>query len=316
MSANPARPTVSVVMATYNRSELLPYSIGSVMRQSFQDWELLVIGDACTDDTGQVVAALAAADPRIRFVNCTPRCGEQAGPNNHGVGLARGRYIAFLNHDDLWLADHLERGVATIERLGADLVFPLPLNIDRQGVPRLYRVDVDGLYHPWTFVPASYWLMRREMAADVGAWRFSNEIWGINTSQDFLYRAHKAGKRMVLDRRVSCLVFSSGNRPGSYKLRDGSELAAWFRRICDDDGLVEELLIALSIDVYGDEPRLWRGVGRQLRSALARRWWQFYLDLGGNPQALAGFLSRRGRGAWLDRLYAYRGLPPRDRIRT
>lgn len=133
-------------MATYDRSELLPYSIGSVMRQSLPDWELIVVGDACTDDTAQVVGELAAADPRIRFVNRTPRCGEQAGPNNHGVKLAQGRYIAFLNHDDLWLADHLERGVDAIERLGADLVLPLPLNIDRHGVPGQYRVDPDGVY--------------------------------------------------------------------------------------------------------------------------------------------------------------------------
>jgi glycosyltransferase involved in cell wall biosynthesis len=303
-------------MATYNRSELLPYSIGSVMRQSLRDWELIVVGDGCTDDTAQVVDGLAAADPRIRFVNRMPRCGEQAGPNNHGVDLARGRYIAFLNHDDLWLADHLERGVESIERLGADLVFPLPINIDRHGAPGLYRVDSDGLYHPWTFVPASYWLMRREMAADVGPWRFSNEIWGINTSQDFLYRAEKAGKRMVLDRRVSCLVFSSGGRPNSYKLRDASELAAWFERIRDEPGLVEKLLIALSIDAHNHEPRFWREIGRQLRAAAARRAWQLYLDKGGNPQALVGFFRGGGRGAWLDRLYAYRGLPPRDKVPT
>ncbi len=138
MSTIPAMLTVSVVMVTYNRSELLTYSIGSVMRQSLPDWELIVVGDGCTDDTAEVVGNLAAADPRIRFVNRTPRCGEQAGPNNHGVELARGRYLAFLNHDDLWLADHLERSVETIERLDADLVFPLPLNIDRQGVPRRY----------------------------------------------------------------------------------------------------------------------------------------------------------------------------------
>ena len=316
MTTVPPSPTVSVVMATYNRSELLPYSIGSVMRQSLLDWELIVVGDGCTDDTARVVGDLAAADPRIRFINRTPRCGEQAGPNNHGVELARGRYLAFLNHDDLYLADHLERGVKSIERLGADLVFPLPLNIDRRGVPGLYRVDPDGLYHPWTFVPASYWLMRREMADDVGLWRFSKEIWGINTSQDFLFRAAQAGKRMVLDRRVSCLVFSSGDRPDSYKLRDGSELAAWFKRICGEPGLVQELLIALSIDAHNHEPRFWREIGRQVRAAAARHAWQLYLDKGGNPQALVGFFRGRGRGAWLDQLYAYRGLPPRDKIRT
>ena len=91
--------------------------------------------------------------------------------------------------------------------------------------------------------------------------------------------------------------------------------AAWFERVCSEAGLVEKLLIALSIDTYGHEPRFWREVGRQFRAALARRWWHFYLGCSGNPQALLGFLGRRGRGAWIDRLYAYRGLPPRDKIR-
>jgi hypothetical protein len=99
-------------------------------------------------------------------------------------------------------------------------------------------------------------------------------------------------------------------------LRDGSELAAWFKRICHEPGLVQELLIAMAVDSHNYEPRFWRDVGWQLRAAMARRWWQFYLDRGGNPQAFAGFLSRRGRGTWLDRLYAYRGLPPRARLRT
>lgn len=119
---------------------------------------------------------------------------------------------------------------------------------------------------------------------------------------------------MMLDRRVSCLVFASGDRPNSYKLRDGRELAAWFKRIRDEPGLVQELLIALSIDTHNHEPRFGREIGRRLRAATARRAWQLYLDKGGNPQALVAFLGG-GRGAWLDRLYAYRGLPPRDKIR-
>src|SRR5688572_3928903 len=76
-------PTVSVVMATYNRSNLLPLVIHTVLWQTFTDWELLVIGDACTDDTEAVVKSIG--DPRIHFFNLPVNCGDQSGPNNEGM---------------------------------------------------------------------------------------------------------------------------------------------------------------------------------------------------------------------------------------
>ena len=90
---------VSIITATYNRSEVLKWAIRSVLAQTFCDWELIVVGDACTDDTEQVVASFT--DPRIRFVNRSTSFGEQSGPNNDGFFLANGRLIAYLNHDDL-----------------------------------------------------------------------------------------------------------------------------------------------------------------------------------------------------------------------
>src|SRR5688572_8257735 len=75
-------PSISVVIATYNRSRMLAYAIESVLRQTFTDWELIVVGDACTDDTAEVVARYVAADPRVRFVNLERNWGEQSAPNN------------------------------------------------------------------------------------------------------------------------------------------------------------------------------------------------------------------------------------------
>ena len=67
--------TVSVVMATYNRPRALRLAVASVRAQTFTDWELIVVGDACTDETAEVVAGFG--DARIRFVNLPVRCGEQ-----------------------------------------------------------------------------------------------------------------------------------------------------------------------------------------------------------------------------------------------
>src|SRR5687768_2452137 len=100
-------------MATYNRSNLLPLVIHTVLWQTFTDWELLVIGDACTDDTEAVVNSIG--DPRIHFFNLPDNCGDQSGPNNEGMRRARGKFVAFLNHDDFWMPEHLANAVARLD---------------------------------------------------------------------------------------------------------------------------------------------------------------------------------------------------------
>src|SRR5205085_4916401 len=99
-------PRVSVVIATYNRSAMLRCAVQSVLTQGVSDLEVLVVGDRCTDDSADVVAALG--DTRVRFRNRETRCGSQWGPDNDGVQEARADYVAFLGHDDLWLPWHLE----------------------------------------------------------------------------------------------------------------------------------------------------------------------------------------------------------------
>ena len=114
------RPAVSIVLATYNRPAVLAFAIRSVLAQDFADWELIVVGDRCSEATG--VLAGSFADPRIRYVNLALNYGEQSGPNNVGIARARGRTIAFLNHDDCWFPDHLRAAMDWLEASGADAV--------------------------------------------------------------------------------------------------------------------------------------------------------------------------------------------------
>ena len=73
---------VSVVIATYNRSNVLRLAIETVLWQTYTNWEIVVVGDCCTDDTAEVVASFKA--PRVRFYNLRENFGEQSGPNNFG----------------------------------------------------------------------------------------------------------------------------------------------------------------------------------------------------------------------------------------
>lgn len=107
-------PTVSVVLPTYNRAAFLPDAFAAIRTQTFADWELIVVDDGGTDDTAAVVARFAAAEARpVRYVRQT-----NAGPaaaRNAGIDLARGRYVAFYDSDDLWLPHHLADCVAGLD---------------------------------------------------------------------------------------------------------------------------------------------------------------------------------------------------------
>jgi len=98
--------SVSVVIPTFNRAKFLGHAMRSVLDQSHRVLELIVVDDGSTDDTGDVVAAFA--DPRVRFVRI-PRSGSPARARNVGIGHARGRFLAFLDSDDVWKPSKIER---------------------------------------------------------------------------------------------------------------------------------------------------------------------------------------------------------------
>jgi glycosyltransferase involved in cell wall biosynthesis len=210
------RPLVSVVTATYNRSQVLRLAIASLLRSTFKDWELIVVGDACTDDTAEVVASFD--DARVRFVNLPENCGDQSGPNNEGCRLAAGKYIAFLNHDDLWLPDHLETLLAVIEREKAELAFARGISVMPDGSTLILGAAPRGRYEPVADVHASLWLFRREMLAEVGPWRLSRSS-RTPPSQDWLIRAWRLKKKMVPSDRFTVIAVQALYYPDCYKRR-------------------------------------------------------------------------------------------------
>jgi glycosyltransferase involved in cell wall biosynthesis len=98
-------------MPTYNRSHLLTESIQSVFDQTFQDFELIVVDDGSTDNTGEMVDSFR--DPRIRYIYQENR--GVAAARNTGIKAANGEYIAFLDSDDLWLTQKLELDIKLLD---------------------------------------------------------------------------------------------------------------------------------------------------------------------------------------------------------
>ncbi|MBI3899628.1 MAG: glycosyltransferase family 2 protein [Gammaproteobacteria bacterium] len=99
-------PIVTVIIPTYKRAQLVPRAIESVRRQSVADLEILVIDDCSPDDTESVVRAIA--DERIRYIRHSQNRGLPS-VRNTGIRAARGKYIAFLDDDDEWRQDKIEK---------------------------------------------------------------------------------------------------------------------------------------------------------------------------------------------------------------
>ena len=104
-------PLVSVVLITYNRPELLRNALGSVLEQTYEDIEVIVVNDGGQDVSGIVKQF---DDPRINYIESPKNLGA-AGARNVGIGSARGKYIAYLDDDDRYYPTHLETLVSTIE---------------------------------------------------------------------------------------------------------------------------------------------------------------------------------------------------------
>jgi glycosyltransferase involved in cell wall biosynthesis len=230
-------PRVSVIIATYNWSSVLPYSIGSVLRQTMQDFEILVVGDGCTDDSEQVVAAIG--DPRIRWFNLPENTRHQSSPNNEGLRQARGQFIAYLGHDDLWLPHHLEAHVAALDASRAAMTYSLLIAIppdDDAPWPVRPRPE-DGAWSP-----PSCTVHRRSVTEALGGWRDYREI-TLPPEIDLWRRAREAGFKFRFVPRLTAIKFPASTRGGVYRTKPSHEQAAWSARI-DSEPDLEPVLLA------------------------------------------------------------------------
>src|SRR5437762_878400 len=100
-------PTFSVVLPTFGRGPDIVPTIESVLWQSFDDFELVVVGDGCADDTEHTVRSFRTQ--RVTWRNLRQNTGSQSFPNNEGIRSSRGHWIAYVGHDDIWARDHLAR---------------------------------------------------------------------------------------------------------------------------------------------------------------------------------------------------------------
>ncbi|MDP1867432.1 MAG: glycosyltransferase family A protein [Bradyrhizobium sp.] len=216
-------PRVTVIIPTYNRSAVLRYAISSVLAQTMPEFELIVVGDACTDDSEQVVKAIS--DPRVKWINLPVNVGHQAGPNNRGLQEARGEFIAYLGHDDLWLGHHLQCTIDALKRTGADVAHSLLMSVSPGEVVGLPVMPLPGVGSA-----PSCSVYRRSVTDAIGGWRDYREL-DLAPESDLFRRAEAAGFKTLFVPRLSAIKFPALHRKDVYRDRPSHEQELWLDRM-------------------------------------------------------------------------------------
>ncbi|MEI6362271.1 MAG: CDP-glycerol glycerophosphotransferase family protein [Actinomycetes bacterium] len=146
-------PDVTVVVIGYNDAARIARAVESVRRQTLRNLEIVVVDDASTDETAEVVGRIAAKDPRIRYVRLASNSGGCSAPRNEGVALARAPWVMFCDSDDEYERHACKNLLLAAERLDADVVCGAAERVDtrtgrtRRWKPELHEQEVvaDGL---------------------------------------------------------------------------------------------------------------------------------------------------------------------------
>ena len=135
---------VSIIMPSYNAAHYISKSIESVLAQSYENWELLIVNDASTDKTLQIANSFRLVNARIHVFDLSENMGV-SGARNEALKEAKGKYIAFLDSDDLWLPKKLEKQIDFMTRQGVSVCYSWYERMDESGY-------VLGLVKPPPFV--------------------------------------------------------------------------------------------------------------------------------------------------------------------
>lgn len=226
-------PEVSVIVATYNWADALRCSLASILAQTMGDFEVLIVGDACTDESAAVVESFG--DQRLHWFNLPANSGSQSIPNNYGLERARAPNIAYLGHDDLWWPTHLEQGLALLTPDGpADVVAAAAISYgpEGSGVRAITGLFPEGGFTPRYFFPPSSMLHRRALCDQIGLWRAIEET-NLPVDMDFLVRCYEAGARFASTNDLTVAKLNAAWRRDAYRRRSAVEQALMLAQMRD-----------------------------------------------------------------------------------
>lgn len=242
-------PAVSIVVATYNYGRFLGGALDSILGQTYRDFEVVVVDDGSSDDTESVVLPYLA-DPRVAY-HRTDHLG-QPRAKNAGIRRARGSLVAFLDADDLWEAEKLERQVALFRvDPGLGVAYSRRRLIDESGAelsyvqPRLHRGNVLAEMFRNNFVCFSSAVVRRELFDELGLF---DESIPMSIDFDLWLRVASRYRFDYVDEPL--VRYRVGHANLSRRVEERSKIALEImRRFVDDRGgkqVLDPALVALA----------------------------------------------------------------------
>ena len=300
-----ATPSVSVVIPAYNRAATIRLAIESVLRQSYADFELIVVDDGSSDGTQGVVAAIE--DPRLRLVE-TPRNMGASAARNLGTREARAPWVAFQDSDDEWLPLKLEKQMARLKALGGDyvavycgmLVIGTPDGTAATGVrPRIAYVPDPGVavvegdilttLMQTSVVSTQTLVVRRDRMLEIGGF---DESFRALIDRECLLRLAPLGPIACVDEPLVLQRFSENSitRDNALRLRSQARIVEKHHDLYAGH---PELLAGQYYAIAGGHRRL--GEYAEARAALARA--RALQPTNPRLWAMTAYLALHGRGA-------------------
>jgi glycosyltransferase involved in cell wall biosynthesis len=203
--ANTADPLVSIVVPTYNRGQiLLERAVASALAQTYERWELVIVGDHCTDNTAELLAAVG--DERIRFINLAfrhayPRADRDrwkvAGsvPINRALFEARGEWLVYSDDDVLSAPNRIERCLEKASETGAELVFGLGEREHTSEWRPYTGTQFPSGRPPFRRGPTTHAAMMYRSYLRLFLYDSESYVDNISTDRDWMYRMGRAGVR-------------------------------------------------------------------------------------------------------------------------
>jgi len=248
---------VSVIMPAYNAGKFIAESIACVQHQTYSNWELIIVDDASTDNTAEVVKTFLT-DTRIRYIY--QEKGKTGKARNNAIKSSKGNYLAFLDADDIWPADKLAKQMALFANPKIDLIFTngysfsstvndpvdnmntivgdinmensLPLFLERNQIPNLSvvvkksAVEAVGLLSEDAEIVEDYHLWLKLMLAGYQFFGMPEKL--------FYYRVHpaqtSASDHLDTTRAINAIT-SLKNIPPAFQETKARSLKIWYQRL-------------------------------------------------------------------------------------
>jgi teichuronic acid biosynthesis glycosyltransferase TuaG len=238
-------PFFSVIIPCYNVEESVLPTLRSVEAQGFRDFEVIAVNDGSTDTTGEVLASYAAGFP-FRVVTQENR--GLGGARNSGIAAAEGRFLAFLDADDLWAPNKLARVFDCLQETGADLVCHDEWFEQDGRVIAEHRYGPHARYHDLLFkgncLSPSAVAVRRQAVLDVGGFTEDRRSHGVEDYDLWMRLADAGAKIHFLHETLGTYVLHGSNMSemGDFQEREGVVLERHFAALDMNDAMIRRLV--------------------------------------------------------------------------